>query len=275
MPAIADSKELNKDFHLTWGTFLFIMIHLSCVMLFFVKVDWVGITMCLGLLVIRTFSITGGFHRYFAHRSFKTNRFFQFCLAFIGGTCAQKGVLWWVAHHRHHHKYSDTKQDIHSAKQEGFYWSHLGWMLSQEYHTAYNPRLVKDFAKYPELVWLDKYHLVPPILLAIACYLAYGMIGLVWGFTLSTVILFHTTFSVNSVCHMFGSRTYPTNESSRNNWLLAIPTLGESWHNNHHRFPNLARSGLAWWQIDLTFWGLKLLSWIGVIHNLKASKPTH
>lgn len=263
------SKSLNKEFHLTWGTLLFIIIHLSCLLVFVVPVDTTGIIMLISLFLIRTFSITAGYHRYFAHRSFKTNRLFQFCLAFIGGTCGQKGVLWWVAHHRHHHKHSDTENDIHSAKQEGFYWSHIGWMISREYHAAYNPKLVKDLEKYPELVWLDKFHLFPPLILAVACFAFHGWIGLVWGFLLSTVALYHNTFSVNSVCHMFGRKDFQTGESSRNNWLLALPTLGESWHNNHHRFPMSARSGLKWWQVDITFAVLKILSWLKIVRAIK------
>jgi stearoyl-CoA desaturase (Delta-9 desaturase) len=255
-----------KDFTLPGGhcySFLFTLA------VFFVKVDKVGIFMLVGLFLVRTFSITGGFHRYFAHHTFKTNRFIQFCLAFIGGTCAQKGVLWWVAHHRHHHRFSDTEKDIHSAKREGFYWSHIGWMLSREYHTSFDPNLVKDLTKYPELVWLDKYHLVPPILLAAACYLSYGLIGLVWGFLLSTFLLYHNTFAVNSFCHTFGSQRYRTNESSKNTWWLSIPTLGEAWHNNHHHLPNSARHGFYWWEIDLTYYTLKLLSLFRIIKGLK------
>jgi stearoyl-CoA desaturase (Delta-9 desaturase) len=268
-PVVESSKQIDKRIHITWGNILFFMIHLGTLGIFVIKVDWIGIALALGLFVIRTFSITGGFHRYFAHHSFKTNRFIQFCLAFVGGTCAQKGMLWWVAHHRHHHQHSDTEHDVHSAKCEGFYWAHLGWLLSREYHAAYDPRAVKDWTKYPELVWLDKYHLIPPIMLAVGCFLAYGWVGLIWGFCLSTVLLYHATFSINSVCHMFGKTRYATGESSRNTWWLALFTLGESWHNNHHRFPRSSRHGLYWWELDLTYLGLKALNAVGVIRDLK------
>jgi stearoyl-CoA desaturase (Delta-9 desaturase) len=264
-------NAIDKRLHWTWGNVLFFTIHLSTLLIFVVGVDWIGCAMALSLFVIRTFSITGGFHRYFSHHSFKTNRFNQFCIAFVGGTCAQKGMLWWVAHHRHHHQHSDTEKDVHSAKCEGFYWAHIGWLLSREYHDAYDPQVVKDWTKYPELVWLDRYHLVPPIILAAACFLAYGWIGLIWGFCLSTVLLYHATFAINSVCHMFGSRRYQTGESSKNTWWLSLFTLGESWHNNHHRFPTSSRHGLYWWEVDLTYYGLKVLSYLGVIHDLKVT----
>lgn len=262
------SPSLDKRFHLTWGTGAFVGIHLGALLVFMVGLDVIGLVMMVGLFFIRLFSITAGFHRYFAHHSYKTNRFFQFCLAFVGGTAGQKGVLWWVAHHRHHHLHSDTDHDIHSAKREGFYWSHIGWMLSREYHAAYNPKMVKDLIKYPELVWLDRNHLLPPLLLAILCFLAHGWVGLVWGFLLGTVLLYHATFAVNSFCHMFGSRRYQTGESSRNTWWLSLFTLGENWHNNHHRFPKSSRHGLFWWEMDLTWHGLQLLSFLRIVRDL-------
>lgn len=266
------THTLDKRFHLTWGTALFVAIHIGALLAIIVSPDWIGISMMLGLFFIRLFAITAGFHRYFAHHAFKTNRFVQFCLAFVGGTAAQKGVLWWVAHHRHHHRHSDTEQDIHSAKREGFYWSHVGWMLSREYHAAYNPKMVRDLLKFPELVWLDVNHILPPVLLAILCFAVHGWIGLVWGFLLGTVLLYHATFAVNSFCHMFGTRPHETNESSRNTWWLSVFTLGENWHNNHHYAPRSARHGLYWWQMDLTYYGLKLMSWMGIVRdlNLKA-----
>jgi len=262
-------KTIDKRLHLTWAPLLFFAIHLGALLIFVVSVNWIGIAMALGLFIVRAFSITAGFHRYFAHHSYKTNRFIQFCLAFVGGTCGQKGVLWWVAHHRQHHQHSDTDQDVHSAKREGFYWAHIGWLISREYQTAYNPKMAKDWTKYPELVWLDRNHLLPPAVLAVICFLAYGWMGLIWGFFLSTVLLYHSTFSINSVCHLFGSRRYGTGESSRNTWWLSLFTLGESWHNNHHQFPQSSRHGLFWWEIDLTYYGLRLLSLLGIVRDLK------
>lgn len=259
----------DKGLHWTWTTFSILAIHLGALLIFVVRPDAIGIAMCVGLFVIRGFCITAGYHRYFAHHAFRTNRPFQFLLAFIGGTCAQKGVLWWVAHHRHHHMHSDTELDIHSAQRDGFYWSHFGWMISKEYLEAYNPHIVRDWTRYPELVWLDKNHLVPPALLALLCYLLHGWVGLIWGFFLSTVLVNHITFSINSVCHMFGSRRFETGESSRNTWWLCLASLGESWHNNHHKFPGSSRNGLYWWEIDVTYLALKVLAAIGIVKGLK------
>jgi stearoyl-CoA desaturase (delta-9 desaturase) len=223
----------------------------------------------------RKFGITGAFHRYFSHRSYKTSRFFQFCLAFLGGAAAQKGALWWAAHHRHHHKHSDTPTDIHSAKLEGFYWSHVGWVLSKEYE-EYDSNVVRDLNKFPELVWLDKYIFIPPVAAALFCFivghfwLGNAWMGLVVGFFISTVILYHTTFSINSLCHMFGSRRYETGEESKNSLWLAILTMGEGWHNNHHHYPLSCRQGFFWWELDITYYILLGLEKLGLVWDLQA-----
>jgi len=247
---------------------IFFIMHLACLMIFVVPFYWWCIPLAVALLVMRKFAITGGYHRYFSHRTFKTSRVFQFILAFVGGMSAQKGALWWAAHHRHHHKYSDTEDDIHSALRDGFYWSHLGWILSKEY-TDYDRHIVRDWNRYPELVWLDRHHMVPPTLLALTCYLLGGSSALIWGFVLSTVALYHTTFAINSLCHMFGTRRYATNDASRNSIWLAIITLGEGWHNNHHHYPHCARQGFFWWEWDPTYYVLKVLSWIRVVWDIK------
>jgi stearoyl-CoA desaturase (delta-9 desaturase) len=267
------ARTLDKSLHIHWSSILFLGLHVACLLVFVVGVDWEALALCVGLFLVRKFGITAGYHRYFSHRSYKTSRFFQFCLAWLGGSAGQKGVLWWAAHHRHHHRHSDTDLDVHSAKREGFYWSHIGWVLSREYD-AYDAVQVKDFVKYPELVWLDKYNYVPPAMLAIACFLLHGWMGLVWGFFVSTVVLYHTTFAINSCCHLFGRQRYQTGESSRNSLWLALITLGEGWHNNHHHYPLSARQGFFWWEIDFSYYGLKILSWFKVVWDLKRP-PAH
>jgi stearoyl-CoA desaturase (Delta-9 desaturase) len=259
---------MYKHFRLSLASALFIFVHLACFAAFWVGVDWIAIAMCLGLFLIRKFGITAGYHRYFSHRSYKTSRPFQFVLAFLGGMAAQKGALWWAAHHRHHHKHSDTEEDIHSAEREGFYWSHVGWVLSDEYE-KYDEKSIADLTKYPELIWLGKYHFVPPIALGTFCFLTYGWMGLIWGMFVSTVILYHTTFAINSLCHMFGSRRYETGESSKNSLWLALLTLGEGWHNNHHHYPLSARQGFFWWEVDISYYVLKFLSFFGIVWDLK------
>ncbi|HUB68483.1 MAG TPA: acyl-CoA desaturase [Candidatus Methylacidiphilales bacterium] len=260
---------MHRSFRLSWPGLLFLMVHFACLAVFWVGVDFKAAALCAFMFFIRKFGITGAFHRYFSHRSYKTSRVFQFCLAFLGGAAAQKGCLWWAAQHRHHHKHSDTEEDIHSAKLEGFYWSHLGWVLSPEYE-EYDANTVKDLSRFPELVWLDKWLFLPPVTFAVLCFLIHGWMGLVVGFFISTVILYHTTFSINSLCHMFGSRRYETGEESKNSLWLAILTMGEGWHNNHHHYPLSCRQGFFWWEIDITYYILLGLEKVGLVWDLQA-----
>ncbi len=246
----------------------FFAVHVvAAVFVWFVPFSWKAIVLCLVLYWIRMFAITAGYHRYFSHRTYRMNRFWQFCLAFIGTTAVQKGVLWWAAHHRHHHKFSDKPEDLHSPKQRGFWWSHIGWFLTKYEETRWD--LIPDLAKYRELVWLNRFHLVPPITLAIVLWLVGGWSALIWGFFVSTVLLWHGTFTINSLSHVFGSRRYQTTDTSRNNWLLALITLGEGWHNNHHTYQSSTRQGFFWWEIDVTYYVLKVASWFRIVSDLR------
>jgi stearoyl-CoA desaturase (delta-9 desaturase) len=214
--------------------------------------------------------VTAAYHRYFSHRAFKTSRAFQFLLALGAQTAAQKGVLWWSAHHRWHHKHSDTVLDVHSAKLTGFLYSHVGWILGSKWN-ATDEKAVSDLARYPELRFLNRegVSLLPAVALALACYLIGGSFGLVWGFFVSTVLLWHGSFSINSLSHMFGSRPYATGDLSRNNLLLAVITTGEGWHNNHHHYMSSANQGFRWWEIDVTYYVLRALSRLGLIWDLR------
>jgi stearoyl-CoA desaturase (Delta-9 desaturase) len=218
---------------------------------------------------IRMFGLTAGYHRYFSHRSYKTSRVFQFLLALLGSTATQKGVLWWAAHHRAHHKYSDTPRDIHSVRQQGFWWAHVKWILVRTYIETDFDR-IKDFARYPELRWLNKYHLVPPILMAAALTALGGWWALLWGFFVSNTLLWHGTFCVNSLAHAFGRRRYVTSDDSRNSFLIALFTLGEGWHNNHHHYQRSERQGFYWWELDITHYVLRLFSLFGLVRDLHA-----
>lgn len=246
----------------------FTVVHLAALGVFWVGFSWQGVLLCLLSYYFRMFSITAGFHRYFSHRTFQLNRFWQFVLAFAGMTSAQKGVLWWSAHHRHHHKYSDQPEDVHSPIQRGFWWSHMGWILCDEYaKTRYDQ--IKDMAKFPELVWLDRNQYLPTMLYAIALALAFGPVGLFYGYFLSTVILWHGTFTINSVMHVFGKRVYRTTDDSRNSMIMALLTMGEGWHNNHHYYPGSAAQGFRWWQIDGTYYILLLGEKLGIVKNMR------
>ena len=251
----------------------FLLLHLACLGVFFVSVNWLAITLCLTFYVIRMFGITAGYHRYFSHRTYKTGRFFQFVLAWLGCSALQKGPLWWAAHHRNHHKYSDTDKDPHSPIAKSVWWSHVGWVIdSSSYDCSYKD--VREWTRYPELMWLNRLHWVPGICLAVLCYLVGGWSGLVWGFFVSTVLLYHGVFTVNSICHLWGSRRYQTTDQSRNNPLIAIITLGEGWHNNHHYYQTSTNQGFYWWEIDISYSVLRFLEVFGGVWKLR-TPPKH
>src|SRR5215469_5723651 len=246
----------------------FVLVHLACLGAIWTGVTWTALALCVGLYWLRIFGIGAGYHRYFSHRAFATSRAFQFVLALLSQSTAQKSVLWWASKHRHHHLHSDTETDIHSPRHKGFLYSHLGWIFSRRNDAA---DLVKiaDFACYPELLWLHKHELVPPLVLAVLSFLIAGWSGLVVGFFWSTVLVYHATFCINSLAHVSGRRRYVTGDDSRNNWLLAVFTMGEGWHNNHHAYQSSVRQGFRWWEIDPTYYLLRAMSWIGVVWDLK------
>ncbi len=259
----------------------FFLIHLGCFLVIWVGFSWTALALCLALYAIRMFAITGGYHRYFSHRSYQTSRPFQFFLGWLGASSAQKGPLWWASHHRHHHKHSDTEEDLHSPGINGIWWAHVGWVLSADY-LEYNKDLIKDFLKFPEIRWLDRNHFVPPLVLialivGLGYYLQAYHPGLgttpaqlfVWGFCVSTTLLYHGTFVINSFTHLWGRRRFKTTDDSRNSLLLALITLGEGWHNNHHRYPGSERQGMYWWEIDVAHYVLVVLSWFGIVWDIR------
>jgi stearoyl-CoA desaturase (delta-9 desaturase) len=229
--------------------------------------SWTGAALCLALYVPRMFFVTGAYHRYFSHRSYKTSRWFQFVLALGATMTAQKGVLWWAAHHRVHHKLSDAPGDLHSVKQSGFWWAHMGWILARDLEGTDDGR-VKDLAKYPELRWLDTYWMVPAIAAGTLTFLAGGFFALIWGFAVCQVLCWHGTFTINSLSHLWGGRRYETDDDSRNNLVLALITMGEGWHNNHHHYQVSTRQGFKWWEIDCTYYILRALAAVGLIWDL-------
>ena len=247
--------------------------HFTPLLLLWAGFSWWGVALCAASYALRMFGVTAGYHRLFSHRSFKTGRVMQFLFAFLAQTSLQQGVLWWASHHRHHHWHSDKPTDVHSPVQHGFLYAHIGWIFADAWQTTDEER-VRDLAKYPELRWLDRYHMVPGILYALALYLAFGFHGLVWGFFVSTVLLWHGTFTINSLSHVFGRRVYPTTDTSKNNWLLAVVTLGEGWHNNHHHFQRSCAQGWRWYELDITYLTLKVLSWFRLVSNV-TKPPQH
>jgi stearoyl-CoA desaturase (Delta-9 desaturase) len=247
----------------------FALVHLACFAAIWTGIGWKAAAIGVALYWLRIFAIGAGYHRYFSHRAYETSRAFQFVLAALAQSTAQKSVLWWAAKHRQHHLHSDTPQDVHSPVQSGFLYSHFGWIFDRN-HESTDLAKVADFARYPELMWLHRHELAPAVALAIVCFLAAGLQGLVVGFFWSTVAVYHATFSINSIAHVAGRRRYVTGDDSRNNWFLAIFTMGEGWHNNHHAFQSSVRQGFRWWEYDPTFYLLKLLAFMRLIWNLKS-----
>ncbi|HXM34569.1 MAG TPA: acyl-CoA desaturase [Pyrinomonadaceae bacterium] len=259
----------------------FLFLHLACLAFIWTGVSTVAVVTCLSLYLVRMFAITAGFHRFFAHRTYRTSRVFQFLLAFLGTSSYQKGPLWWAAHHRRHHLYSDTEDDLHSPISRTLWRSQVGWFLCRDSQVTH-VKLIPNLMKFRDLRLLDRFYSVPPILLAVFAFAlgsvlqryapGLGTSGwqmLVWGFFISTVLLYHGTFTVNSLAHIFGRQRFETGDNSRNNLFVALITLGEGWHNNHHYYPATERQGIYWWEIDVSHYTLRVLSWLGVVWGLQ------
>jgi stearoyl-CoA desaturase (Delta-9 desaturase) len=259
----------------------FIGLHLACIGVLWTGVSATALGVAAGSYALRMFALTAFYHRYFSHRTFRTTRGVQFLFALIGAACVQRGPIWWAAHHRNHHQHADTARDAHSPRVHGFWWSHMGWFLTpQGFRTDW--KRVPDLARYPELRWLDRYDVVVPVVFATLLYLAGSLLArrapslhtsgaqlLLWGFFVSTVVLFHASVTINSLAHRFGTRRFATLDDSRNNFWLALLTFGEGWHNNHHHYPGSVRQGFRWWEVDLTYYALRLLEALHVVTALR------
>ena len=274
--AFAPEKRVD-----VWRVLPFLALHIACLGVFLVGWSPVAVGTAALLYLVRMFGITAFYHRYFSHNAFEASRAWTFLFALLGASSAQRGPLWWAGHHRHHHRFSDKEEDIHSPLRHGFWWSHIGWILSTRNFPT-RLALIGDFARFPELRFLDRFDILVPVLLATGLYAAGGLLGrhapalgtngpqmLLWGFFASTTVLFHATSTINSLDHLVGSKRYDTGDGSRNNRCLALLTLGEGWHNNHHHYAVSARQGFFWWEIDLTYYGLVLLSLLGIVKKLR------
>jgi stearoyl-CoA desaturase (Delta-9 desaturase) len=279
-----DEKMLNDEaaHRFDWMHAIpFASIHFGCLLVFWAGWSWLAVATAVAMYVVRFFAITAFYHRYFSHRTFKTWRIVQFFFGAVGCSTAQRGPLWWAAHHRHHHIHSDDEHDLHSPRRRGILWSHCGWFLTPHaFHT--NTKLIPDFAKFPELRFLDRFDILAPFALGFAMFGFGALVGeafpdsgvtglqmLVWGFFISTVAVYHFTFLVNSATHLVGNRRYETKDDSRNSLIVALVTFGEGWHNNHHRYPNSTRQGFFWWEIDISYYGLLLMSMLGLVWDMR------
>lgn len=271
MKAPLESRRFDPE---NWPMLvLFVLLHLACFAAIWTGVHWRDIALCLALYALRMFGVTAGYHRYFAHRAYKAGRVMQFFLAALAQSSLQSGALWWAAKHRDHHKYSDTELDAHSPRQHGFWFSHMGWIFNKQAAAADYER-IPEFMAYPELRWLNRHHWVPGTILGLSVWLIGGWSALVVGFIWSTVLLWHATFCINSLVHVFGRQRYLTGDDSRNNWLFALLSLGEGWHNNHHYYMASARQGFYWWEVDITYYTLRGLERLGLVSELR-DPPAH
>ncbi|PRH82698.1 acyl-CoA desaturase [Arenimonas caeni] len=276
--APADDRDPDR---IDWLRVLpFVGLHLACLGVLWVGFSWFALWTAVALYAVRMFAITGFYHRYFSHKAFRTSRPVQFAFAVLGAASVQRGPLWWAAHHRHHHRHADTEHDVHSPR-HGFWRSHMGWFLTPRgFRTDFDA--VKDLVRFPELRLLDRFDILVPALLAVGLYAlgswletAHPGLGtngpqlLVWGFFISTIVLFHVTVTINSLSHRWGRRRFATRDDSRNNALLALLTFGEGWHNNHHHYPGSARQGFTWWELDLTYLGLRAMALLGLVSDLR------
>lgn len=265
-----------------WARVLpFLAMHLACLAVLWVGISPAAVAVAIAGYFLRMFAITAFYHRYFSHRSFRTSRVVQFLGGFLGAASTQRGPLWWAAHHRLHHRHSDEPTDVHSPVQYSFLTSHMGWFLDTANFRTRTEQ-IPDLMKFPELRLLDRFDVLAPIAYASACLLlgialeawapqlgTNGPQMLVWGFFVSTVVLYHGTFTINSLAHRWGSRRYATSDDSRNNWFLALITMGEGWHNNHHFHPGAARQGFRWYEVDPSYYLLKLMEKLRLVHDLR------
>jgi len=278
--AVDERDHLRDPDEVDWLRVVpFIALHASCFLVLWVGWSWIAVAVAAGYYLVRMFAITAFYHRYFSHRSFMTSRAVQFLFALLGASAIQRGPIWWASHHREHHRHSDLEGDVHSPVQRGFWWSHVGWILCRG---NFHPRLelVRDLTRFPELRFIDRFDIIVPLLtipafyglgegLAALGYATSGMQMLVWCFCISTIVTYHITFSINSFAHRLGTRPYETKDQSRNNLLLSLLTLGEGWHNNHHRYQASVRQGFRWWQIDVSYYIVRLMAALGLVWKLR------
>jgi len=219
---------------------------------------------------IQSIGVGVSLHRYFAHRSFKTSRWFQFMMALMAASVFGDAVRF-TGKHRLHHRYSDTTNDTHTPL-KGFWSCWYGSLLDNGYTDAELCDAARDLKKYPELMWLHRYWMVPGLVLCGIAFLIGGLSSVAIGVLLGSTLLLNQAAAVNYFCHKYGRRRFDTRDRSTNNALIAALSFGEGWHNNHHYYPATARAGFHWWEVDMYYWVIWLFEKLGLVWDVR--QPT-
>jgi fatty-acid desaturase len=251
--------------------------HVGAVAAFFYIDAGAMFTAFLLYYIAGSFGIGMGYHRLLTHRGYKTKKWVEYFLTTCGTLALEGGPIFWVATHRIHHQYSDREGDPHSPR-EGTYWAHMGWIFTgkaMHHDTEVLRRYVPDLSKDKFHVWLTSWHWITQVVVGLALLAFGGLPYVLWGVAFRTVFGLHSTWAVNSATHLWGSRRFKTRDDSTNNWLVALFTFGEGWHNNHHAHPVSARHGLAWYEVDLNWIGIRTLEMLGLAWDVRAARLAH
>lgn len=269
---IARTESLNKQENFNWNTAVFMMVFHLCAVAALFMFSWSALLITLLLLWISgSLGIGMGFHRLLTHRSYKSPKAVEYFLTLCGTLALEGGAINWVVTHRIHHANTDVPGDPHTPR-DGRWWSHMGWILrgtAQQHEEAVMLRYAPDLMKDPVHLWLNRLYFIPLVVCGLLLFAFGGWSELMWGVFLRVTFGLHATWLVNSATHMWGTRRFVTSDDSTNNWWVALLTFGEGWHNNHHAHPRAAKHGLAWYELDLNWWGIKALKILGLAKGIR------
>ena len=255
-----------------WGTGVFLVIaHLAAIAALFFW-SWPALISAVVMYwVAGSLGVGMGYHRLLTHRGYKVPKPIEYFLVTCATLSLEGGPIQWVTTHRIHHAHTDQTGDPHTPR-DGGWWAHVGWILrgtAQDHSQATLERYAPDVVKDRYYVWLNKYYYVPLIVVGVGLLALGGFDVMLWGVFLRVTFGLHATWLVNSATHMWGRRRFETGEDSRNSWWVALLTFGEGWHNNHHAHPTSARHGLKWYEVDINWWGIRVLQFLGLARRIK------